>query len=170
LSSASVWEYPRTGRAALDHKEGTMTGKADFTPEEWETIAQGPPTAGLIVITAQRGGLFRETLALTRAYVDLHKEHGQTELIDEIVSTRPDLDHSRYGSADELKQAGVEHLRAAVALLEQRATADEVSAYKTFVIDLATKVASAHREHGKEISDAEQAALDEVAAALASPS
>jgi hypothetical protein len=21
-----------------------MTGKADFTPEEWETVLQGPPT------------------------------------------------------------------------------------------------------------------------------
>src|ERR1700691_1285029 len=61
-------------------RRGSMTGKADFSPDEWETIAHGPPTAGLIVITAQRGGLFRETLALTRAYVDLHKEHGQSEL------------------------------------------------------------------------------------------
>jgi hypothetical protein len=145
-----------------------MTGKADFTPQEWETIAQGPPTAGLIVITAQRGGLFRETLALTRAYVDLHKEHGQSELIDELVSARPDLDHTRYGSAEELKTAGLEHLRSAVALLEHHAGADEVSAYKTFVIDLANKVASAHREHGKDVSDAEQAALDEVVAALGS--
>ena len=40
-----------------------MTGKADFAPEEWERVLQGPPTAGMIVITAQRGGTFRETLA-----------------------------------------------------------------------------------------------------------
>lgn len=147
-----------------------MTGKADFTPQEWETITHGPPTAGLIVITAQRGGLFRETLALTRAYVDLHKAHGQSELIDQLVSARPDLDHTHYGSPEELKKAGLEHLRAAVALLERQATPDEVTAYKAFVIDLATKVASAHRESGKDVSDAEQAALDEVKAALGSPS
>jgi len=147
-----------------------MTGRADFTPEEWETVAHGPPTAGLIVMTAQRGGLFRETLALTQAYVEAHKEHGQSELIDELVSGRPDLDHTRHGSAEELKKAGLEQLRAAVELLEHHATADEVDAYKKFVIDLATRVASAHREHGKDISDVEQAALDEVEAALQSSS
>ena len=26
-----------------------MTGKADFTAEEWHLIVQGPPTAGMIV-------------------------------------------------------------------------------------------------------------------------
>jgi hypothetical protein len=143
-----------------------MTGKADFTTEEWEAIAHGPPTAGLIVLTAQRGGLFRETLALTQAYAEAHKQHGQSELIDELVSGRPDLDHTRHGSAEELKEAGLKHLHAAVELLEQKAAADEVDAYKKFVIDLATRVASAHREDGKDISDAEQAALDEVEAAL----
>ena len=143
-----------------------MTGKADFTAEEWETIAHGPPTAGLIVITAQRGGLFRETLALTQAYVEAHKQHGQSELIDELVSSRPDLDHTRYGSPEELKEAGLKHLRSAVELLGRKATADEVAAYKTFVLDLASRVASAHREGGKSISDSEQAALDEVKAAL----
>jgi hypothetical protein len=143
-----------------------MTGKADFTAEEWETIAHGPPTAGLIVITAQRGGLFRETLALTQAYVEAHKQHGQSELIDELVSSRPDLDHTRYGSPEELKDAGLKHLHSAVELLGRKATADEVAAYKTFVLDLASKVASAHREGGKSISDSEQAALDEVKGAL----
>ena len=26
-----------------------MTGKADFTPEEWQVVLEGPPSAGLIV-------------------------------------------------------------------------------------------------------------------------
>jgi hypothetical protein len=143
-----------------------MTGKADFTADEWELVAHGPPTAGLIVITAQRGGLFRETLALTQAYVEAHKQHGQSELIDELVSSRPDLDHTHYGSAAELKEAGLKHLGSAVELLEQKATPEELDAYRRFVLDLASRVASAHREDGKSVSDAEQAALDEVKAAL----
>ena len=28
-----------------------MTGKADFTDEEWKDVLQGPPTAGMIVVT-----------------------------------------------------------------------------------------------------------------------
>jgi hypothetical protein len=142
-----------------------MTGKADFTSEEWATIVHGPPTAGLIMITAQKGGLFRETIALAKAYAEAHKTPGQNELIDEIVSSRPELDHTHYKSADELKEAGLEHLRSAVELLELKAS-DDVDAYKQFVIEVAHKVASAHREEGKEISDSEQAAIDEVQATL----
>jgi hypothetical protein len=147
-----------------------LTGKADFTPEEWESILHGPPTAGLIVITAQRGGVLRETLALAQSYQEARKQHGNSELLDEIVAARPALDHTRYRSADELKEAGLKHLHSAIESLEQKATADEVSAYKRFVHDLAERVANAHRQHGTSVSDAEQAALDEITAALSTPS
>jgi hypothetical protein len=123
-----------------------------------------------MVITAQRGGTLRETLALTKSYAEARKQHGQSELLDEIVSAKPALDHTRYHSAEELKEAGLQHLHAAAAVLEQKATADEVDAYKRFVLDLASRVANAHREHGTSVSDAEQAALDEITAALATPS
>ena len=80
------------------------------------------------MITAKRGGLFRETLALTQAYVEAHKQHGQSELIDELVSSRPDLDHTHYSSPEELKAAGLKHLHSAIELLQQQrreALADE---------------------------------------------
>ena len=51
-----------------------MTGKADFTPEEWELILEGPPSAGMIIVTAQRGGSFRESIAMAKAYVEARKE------------------------------------------------------------------------------------------------
>jgi hypothetical protein len=47
-----------------------MTGKADFAEGDWRVVLEGPPTAGLIVVTAQRGGTFRETLAIAKAYVE----------------------------------------------------------------------------------------------------
>jgi len=147
-----------------------MTGKADFTTEEWEIIAHGPSLAGLIVITAQRGGVLRESLALTETYAEARKQHGQSELLDEIVSARPALDHTRYRSADDLKEAGLKNLRAAVVLLEQKATTEETEAYKRFVLDLVGRGAGAHREHGTSVSDTEQAALDEIAAALTTSS
>jgi hypothetical protein len=146
--------------------EARMTGKADFTDSEWDLVLHGPTTAGLIVITAQRGGTFRETFAMTKTYVDARKEHGKSELLDEIVAAKPALDHTRYGSPDELRQAGLGHLREAVALLEQKAAADEVESYRAFVRDLASRVANAHREHGTSVSEAEQAALDEIGSAL----
>ena len=50
-----------------------MTGKADFTLGEWELVLAGPPTAGLIVVTAQRGGVFRETFAIGKAYAEARR-------------------------------------------------------------------------------------------------
>src|SRR5438874_6883635 len=117
-----------------------MTGKADFADEEWELVLQGPPSAGMIVVTAQRGGTFRETLALAKAYVEARRHHGESELLDEIVAAKPELDHTRYHSAEELKQQGLQHLREAVELLERKATAAEVEEYKRFVLTLADKV------------------------------
>jgi hypothetical protein len=143
-----------------------MTRNASFTPEEWTLVLEGPPSAGMIIVTAQRGGSFRESIAMAKAYVEARKHHGGSELLDEIVAAKPERDHTRYHSVDELKQAGLEHLRGAVALLEQKATAQEVEDYKNFILTLADKVANAHREHGVSVSEAERAAIDEIAAAL----
>jgi hypothetical protein len=62
-----------------------MSVKNDFEEAEWDLVAEGPVTAGMIVLTADSGGTFRETLALARSYTDARKEHGQSELLDEIV-------------------------------------------------------------------------------------
>jgi len=143
-----------------------VTGKADFTEEEWDTVLHAPTTAGLIVITAQRGGTFRETFAITKSYVEARKQPGQSELVDEIVNAKPALDHTRYRSPEELKDAGLRQLGEAIELLERKATSGEVDAYREFVLALAERVANAHREHGSSVSDAEQAALDAVKGAL----
>src|SRR6478735_5875392 len=125
-----------------------MTGKADFTEEQWHLIAQGPPSAGMIVITAQRGGTFRETFSMAKYYVEARRQHhGESALLDEIVAHRPELDHTRAHSPEELREHGLEHLRDAVALLESKA-AGEAEAYRSFVLGLARTVAGAHRERG----------------------
>ena len=105
-----------------------------------------------------------------KAYADARRHHGESELLDEIVAAKPELDHTRFRSAEELKQHGLQHLRDAVKLLERKATAAEVEEYKRFVLTLADKVANAHREGGKSVSDAERAAIDEISASLGSAS
>jgi hypothetical protein len=146
-----------------------MTGKADFTQEEWELLREGPSSAGLIVVTAQRGGTFRESFALAKAYAEARQQHGESQLLDEIVAEKPERDHTRYHSAEELKHGGLQHLRDAVALLERKATPEEVEDYRRFILSLADKVANAHREGGEQVSDAERAAIDEISASLGAP-
>ena len=146
-----------------------MTGKADFTQQEWELVLEGPPSAGMIVITAQRGGAIRETLAIARAYVEARQHHGDSELLDEIVAAKPEIDHTRYHSVDELRQHGLQHLRDAVGVLERKATPDEVDGYRRFVLTLADKVASAHSQGGAGAGEAERAAIAEISTSLGSP-
>jgi hypothetical protein len=143
-----------------------MTTKAAFSPEEWTVVLEGPPSAGMIVVTAARGGMFRETLALSKAYAEARAQHGESELLDEIVAAKPKADHTRYRSPEELRQSGLQHLRDAVALLESKATAEEVDGYRRFVLTLANKVAAAHREDGQSVSPAEADAIDQITAAL----
>jgi hypothetical protein len=126
-----------------------MTTKAAFSPEEWKLVLEGPPAAGMIVVTAARGGTFRETIAMAKAYAEVRGEHGESELLDEIVATKPEVDHTRYHSVEELRENGFTHLRNAVAVLESKATAEELEEYRRFVLTLAGKVAAAHREHGQ---------------------
>jgi hypothetical protein len=146
-----------------------MTGKADFTQQEWDLVLEGPPSAGMIVLTAQRGGTIRETLAIAKAYVEARQQHGESELLDEIVAAKPEIDHTRYHSVAELKQHGLQHLRDAVELLERKATPGEVEGFRRFVLTLADKVANAHREGGASVSDAERAAIAEISTSLGNP-
>ena len=149
-----------------------MTGKTDFTAEEWETVAQGPPTAGMIVLTAQGGGTFRETFSIAKAYTEARGQHGESQLLDELVSAKPEIDHTRYHTPQELKEHGLQQLRDAVGLLEQKSTPEELAAYKSFVLGLAERVANAHREGGSDeaVSEAERAAIDEITAAFGTTS
>jgi len=54
-------------------------------------------------------------------------------------------------------------------VLERKATPEEVGDYRRFILNLADKVASAHREGGEQVSDSERAAVDEISASLGAP-
>jgi hypothetical protein len=141
-----------------------MTGKADFTEQEWELVREAPPTAGMVALTAEKGGSFRESWALAKAYTEARKEHGESELLDALVADKPDV--KRYKTADELESQGLGRITEAVALLEQKATTGEVVAYKKFVLDVAERVAEAHKEADGPVSEGERAAVEKIAASL----
>ena len=143
-----------------------MTGKQDFTEQEWEQVLEGPPAAGLIVITAQRGGMWRETISLGKSYAEARAKHGQSELLDAVVSAKPKVDHTRYHSPEELRDRSLGHIRDAVALVSAKGTPQELDEYKRFIVTLSEHVAAAHREDGVAVSPSEQAAIDSIVAAL----
>jgi hypothetical protein len=148
-----------------------MTGKSDFNAEEWDRLVQAPALAALRVIHADRGGTLRESLSLARAYAEARRRGGG-QLLDAIVASPPSLDPSTVRSPEQLADRADQGLRDAIELLERKATPEEVGDYRRFVMAVADTVAHAHKEGGflgiggKEVSDSEQAVLDELAQTL----
>jgi hypothetical protein len=145
-----------------------MTTHADFTDEEWKTVLEGPTSAGMIVTTAERGGTFRETFAMAKAFTEARQDHGASELLDEIVTHRPETDRAKAHSKEELREHYLGQIREAVALVTDKATAAELGDYRLFVVTLSKKVAGAKKEKGSEdgVSAAEAEAITEIEGAL----
>lgn len=145
-----------------------MTGRADFEPQEWEAVLEGPTSAGLMVMTAERGGTFREAFAMAKVFAEARREHGESELLDAIAAERPKMDRTRSSSPDELREHAVERIREAVELVERTASERELEQYRGFVETVARRVAEAKDEPGGEgpISESEKQAIAVVESAL----
>ena len=148
-----------------------MTAKADFTEEEWKTILEAPPSAGLVVILSDRGGSIRETFSMAKAYTEARKQHGDSELLDEIASTKPEMDRSRAGSRGGAQAAQPRQHPASGLGAQDKGDRREVEEYRKFILG-AERVAEAGSEgfmglSGERVSDAERAAIGEIETALA---
>lgn len=145
-----------------------MTTKSEFNAEEWERVARAPALAGVMVALADRGGSFRESLALGKAYAAAKRDGSGSELLQELVASPPSLDRESAGKPDQIP----EQIREAVRIVEQKATPEEAEEYRQFILRLADVVAHAHKEGGvlgiggKEVSPDEQAALDQLSTTL----
>src|ERR1700756_3778014 len=137
-----------------------MTTKAAFSPSEWQLVLEGPPTAGLLVITASRGGMWRETFAMSKAYAEARAEHGEGGLLDGVGAEKPRIERGgKVHNPEELRDQGLDLLNNVTALLADKATVEERDDYRRFVLTVANKVAAAHREGGKQVSPQEAQAI-----------
>ena len=153
-----------------------MTARADFNAEEWATIVDAPVYAGLRLIAASRGGTVRESLAMGRVYQDARGQHGESQLLDDLVKAQPSIDAAQLREAQgNVAPLASQKLREAIEILGANATPAETDSYKKFVMTVAQAVAGAHKEGGflgiggQQISDAENQALDEISTALGPP-
>jgi hypothetical protein len=143
-----------------------MTAKSAFESNEWTLVEEAPTSAAMLVILSQRGGTFRETLAMGKEYAEARQHHGQSELLDELVTGRPHVDHTRFHSPEDLKDHVLAQLREAVAVLQKKAEPEEVEDYRSFVISLSQRVAEAHSEGGEAVTEPERAAIESIKGAL----
>jgi hypothetical protein len=142
-----------------------MASGAQFTQEEWSAVAEAPLLAAARVVAAERGGTIRENLAIRRVYAAARELHGESPLLDALVESSPPLDLKRVDD-------GNARLQTALSVVKAKATPEDADAYKGFVLAVVQTVAEAHREGGiagiggDEVSEREQAALDELTALL----
>jgi len=160
-----------------------MAKKADFTSEEWQLILSMPQIASLYLALASPSGpvgLVQEMIASTKGLVEAIKSSSGNELVDAVAADikekaekRERLEPPLQASKDpnEMKARCLQTCRDVAALLSQKAPAD-AHEYKQWVYQAAQNSANAAKEGGflgiggERVSEAETAALNEIAAAL----
>lgn len=145
-----------------------MPSKADFNAEEWSTVVEAPMLAGLRVVAADRGGTIRESVAVARVYAEARKAQGGSGLLDELVASPPAVDTQRVQAAGDIAAVSTERLQKALRIVAEKGSTEDVEEYRRFVLAVAQAAAEAHKEGsfvgigGKQISEEEQRALDEI--------
>jgi hypothetical protein len=160
-----------------------MAKKADFTLEEWQRILSLPQVASFYLALASPSnplGLAQEMIASTKGIVEALKSSSGNELIDTVAADirekaekRERLEPPLQTSNDlnKMKAQCLQACRDVAALLSQKASAD-AQAYKQWVYQAAENSANAAKEGGvfgiggERVSEAETAALKEIAMAL----
>jgi hypothetical protein len=169
-------------RGGCFREELNVSTKRDYSDAQWTTIAAAPAAAGLLITLADASGplgVVKEGMAVTRAVTDTASgdlPEVVTSLVAEVRSgaLRPELPKLPYTDRDQAKAVLMESIKAAVAAVEATAPT-EASAYKTWLVGTALRVAQASKEGGflgmggTLVSPEEQSALNELAAALGVP-
>ena len=161
-----------------------MVARQDFTPEEWTKLLEGTMLAGVAVSAADPSGLWG-TLKEFFANVSAVKDTGRDpdDLITAVVSESEtakgmaDIQkalHRRFADAKEPSdyvQRSLAGLRDVCVIVDRKAPAD-AAAFKAWLYGIGEKVAEASREGGflgfggVTVSDAEKAALGDIASLL----
>jgi hypothetical protein len=149
-----------------------MTTKSQFNAEEWDRVAQAPALAALMVMLADRDGAIRESIALGKAYAEARRDAG-SELIEQLLASPPQVDPASLGPRDQAREQLPVRIREALRTVEEKATPEEAEQYRSFILRVADVVAHAAKGGGvlgiggKQVSEHEQAVLDELSRELA---
>jgi hypothetical protein len=155
-----------------------MSTKADYTMEEWELLLKAPVMAAMAVVAASPSGpigLLQEMFAVGKGFL-ARAEETANPLIAAVVADvkaggRPSMPAERPRDLSAVKAQALGASRAVAALLDRKAPG-EAEGFKRWVLATARHAAEAAREGGflgmggVQVSDAEKAALAEVAGAL----
>jgi hypothetical protein len=158
-----------------------MTSKADYTEDEWERLRRAPLVGGMAISIADPGGpieLAKETIASMRAAVT---PPGQEELLvavaHDLMAVLQQKENPMTGfKVENAALAGqqiVDELREVDRIVTEKATPEEVGAFREWMLGVAQAAADAAKEGGflgfgaEQVSKGEQAMLEQLRAAFA---
>jgi hypothetical protein len=154
-----------------------VANKSDFTAEEWDLFRKAPLFAGMIVMAASPSGpigVLKESFAASAALRNgLDAAQGElTKLL--AIDLRQNINVHKADSfdPDALRSEALAVCREVSVLLSQKATEQEASEFKTWLLSIAREVAQAAREGGflgfggVEITEAEASTIDQLEIAL----
>jgi hypothetical protein len=157
-----------------------MTGRADFTDQEWERIRRAPFVAGMALTIADPGGpieISKEGMATIRAAT---LPPSQEELLSAVALDIQAALQRKENPAKDFKPSSaptaaaeiLDELRGVDAIVSAKATPEETEAFRDWLIATAQAAADAAKEGGfmgfgaEQVSQGEQEMLDQIRAAL----
>jgi len=157
-----------------------MTTKTDFTTEEWDALLAGPLAASMYIVVASPSvfGSIKEIAAMSKELLTTADRPDLTELLRSMLSDYQNKETIKKvmpkvkGKPDEALDALRAYIEKAVALLNEKATAEESAQIRQWMYDLAIKTAEAAKEGGflgigaVRVSEAEKKALVDLAGIL----
>ena len=152
-----------------------MTGRTDFTEEEWARIKRAPFIAGMAITLADPGGpieVVKEKAATLRVVTDA----GDRGALVAAVATEATADaKARHNPFGDFKPKGalagqeiLEEISAVNGIVTAKASAEDADAYRTWLWDAAREAANAAKEggflgfHAVRVSESEQRMLDKL--------
>jgi hypothetical protein len=134
----------------------TVTSKADFTEEEWVKLYRAPLVAGMGVSLADIGGpieMSKESLAAMKTAVTPTEEQGL--VVDLSAGLKVALDEKQNPLSDLKPESGadprqliLDELREANRIVSEKASSEEASGYRAWVLQSARNAADAAKEGG----------------------
>jgi hypothetical protein len=165
----------------------TMAAKSDFSAEQWHTIREVPHLVVISMAAAGASGLIgslKEAFAPAGAMIEAIKSDNsllqdvcnKDEMRAAVDALKEEAKASDFASVrDHFRDAAKSRAREAIAILKEKATPADVTAYSDFLLELADRVANAAKEGaflgfgGERVSEPERALLAELADALGRP-
>ena len=152
-----------------------MATKADFTAEEWKTLAKAPAMAATFIAAASPSGpvgIVKEMIAASSSIIDESKaEHGLQivkDLAEDLKANAVKIDSPKFSNMEEMASYARTELTQAVTIVQNKAP-DEATAYRQWLYNVAAKAAAAAKEGGflgiggTAVTPEETAALTELA-------